>query len=558
MSMDIAKPHNEQRLLWAGFFSIFAAGVGFSVRGGILVYWSADFGFTMSDLGGITGGGLAGFGVIIIAGSLIADLVGYGRLMALAFVMHVLSAILQLFAGEIHALTHETFGSTITFWTLYVAMFMFAIGNGLCEVVVNPMVAALFPRNKTHYLNILHAGWPGGLIAGGLVAYIMNGGNIGPWTPFPDKVNWMIQMSMFLIPTFIYGGLMLGQSFPTSEASQAGTSYAEMLVQFASPVLLLLLFIHALVGYVELGTDSWIAKITGSIMADPKNGLLLFVYTSGLMFALRFFAGPIEHAVTPLGLLCISGVFGAAGLLLLGNADSVIFCTLAATVYAIGKTFLWPTMLAVASERFPKGGAIVIGAMGGVGMLSAGFLGGPGIGFKQDYYASKQLKETKPEIYNDFAAKDENSFLGLVHVRGLDGTKVSKVTKEHEDLKKAVADAKEAKDQVKLAKAEADFAAWKTSKDGKADEAIEEASLYGGRMALMLTAAVPATMAVLYLLLIVYFQLQGGYKRVELAPETPPDDRLPGASKAPPGDHPYGITDKPPLPAGERETGFKE
>src|SRR5437879_13847041 len=103
MSTDISTPHNEQRLLWAGFFSIFAAGVGFSVRGGILIYWSGDFGFTMSDLGGITGGGLLGFGIIIIIGSLFADLIGYGKLMALAFLMHVLSAILQLFAVQIHS-----------------------------------------------------------------------------------------------------------------------------------------------------------------------------------------------------------------------------------------------------------------------------------------------------------------------------------------------------------------------------------------------------------------------------------------------------------------------
>src|SRR6267154_1884550 len=105
--MTEATAPNAKRLLWAGFFSIFAAGVGFSVRGGILIYRANDFGFTMADLGGITGGGLAGFGIIIILGSLIADNVGYGKLMALAFAMHVLSAILQLFAGQIHALTHE-------------------------------------------------------------------------------------------------------------------------------------------------------------------------------------------------------------------------------------------------------------------------------------------------------------------------------------------------------------------------------------------------------------------------------------------------------------------
>jgi len=543
MSMDIARPHNEKRLLWAGFFSIFAAGVGFSVRGGILAYWAKDFEFTMSDLGGITGGGLAGFGIIIILGSLIADKIGYGKLMALAFIMHILSAGLQLFAGEIYS----QFGQNATYWTLYIAMFMFAIGNGVCEVVVNPMVAALFPKEKTHYLNILHAGWPGGLIAGGLTSYLMNGGGFAGWVPFPDKVDWMIQMSMFLLPTLLYGVLMLGQSFPTSEASQAGTSYGEMLIQFVSPILLLLLFIHALVGYVELGTDSWISKITGSIMQDPKSGLLLFVYTSGLMFILRFFAGPIEHAVSPLGLLFISAIFGATGLLLLGNATGVIFCVVAATVYALGKTFLWPTMLAVAAERFPKGGAIVIGAMGGVGMLSAGFLGGPGIGFKQDYYAAEKLKEKNPEVHKAFAAKEDNSFYGLVHVRGLNGKKVADVVGKHEELENAVNAAKESKDQQQIATAEANLAAWKNSDDGKADQVIEEASLYGGRMALMLTAAVPATMAVLYLFLIVYFKLTGGYKRVELETDSTTE---PGGMVA--SGHEHGITEKP------RSTGFRE
>src|SRR5581483_12503028 len=98
------------------------------------------------------------------------------------------------------------------------------------------------------------------------------------------QVSWVVQMSLFLIPVLIYGLMMAGQHFPRSEASQSGVSFGEMLLEFASPILLLLLFIHALVGYVELGTDSWISKITGSIMASRGYGLLLFIYTSGLMF----------------------------------------------------------------------------------------------------------------------------------------------------------------------------------------------------------------------------------------------------------------------------------
>jgi MFS family permease len=425
--MDIRRSTNAYRLLWAGFFAIFAAGVGFAVRARVLGYWAADYGFTMAELGLITGGGLTGFGLIILLGSFIADHVGYGKLMIFALIMHLLSAVLQMCTQPIYQAVNDMglswlSGRDAVYYCLYVAMFLFAIGNGTCEVVVNPVVATLFPEKKTHYLNILHAGWPGGLIAGGVVAYFMNGGGIGDFVLFPDKVHWLIQMSMFLVPVAIYGFMVLGQDFPKSEAGQAGVGYGTMLLQVASPVFLLLLLLHAMVGYVELGTDSWISLITGKIMEDPNKGLLLFIYTSGLMFTLRFFGGPIEHRMSPLGLLCLSAVLGCIGLTLLSAAEGILICVIAATVYALGKTFLWPTMLAVASERFPKGGAITIGMVGGVGALSAGLLGGPGIGFKQDYYATQELLQKNSSTYDRYKTAEPNTFL-IFHVQGIDGGK---------------------------------------------------------------------------------------------------------------------------------------
>ncbi len=351
-SVQVDNDVNKKRLLWASFFSIFAAGVGFAVRGGILGDWATLYGFTNTELGQITGGGLTGFGIIIILFSFVADKVGYGKLMIIAFLCHLLSAVLTLSAGIIYASS----GKGACFQALYWGMFLFAIGNGTCEAVVNPLVATLFPKEKTHYLNILHAGWPGGLIFGGLASVVLTG-----------NVKWEIQMSLFLVPTVLYGVMMLGQKFPQSESGKAGASFGTMIAEFAAPVLLFLIFIHAMLGYVELGTDSWIGKITGSIMADKQKGLMLFVYTSSLMFALRFFAGPIVHRISPLGLLFASGILGFLGLSLLGRADGVAMCVVAATVYACGKTFLWPTMLGVASEQFPRGGAITLGMMGGVG-----------------------------------------------------------------------------------------------------------------------------------------------------------------------------------------------
>ncbi len=559
-SDDVAAP-NAYRLLWAGFMAIMASGVGFSIRAGILGQWAEQYGFTQTELGAITGGGLTGFGIIILLSALIADKIGYGTLMVSAFVMHLASAGLTLTAGAAFA----SGGKPAAFQCLFWGMFLFAVGNGIAEAVVNPLVATLFPKSRTHYLNILHAGWPAGLVVGGLLSAIFTGESLFGVKLMAKPLAWQYQISCFLVPVAIYGLMLLGQSFPKSEASRQGVSYKNMLREIglfggavicillglffrsdlglAAPVaiglaaalwllfsfatgfhvgpilLAVLLVTHALVGYVELGTDSWIGKITGQIMASPQNGLLLFVYTSSLMFILRFFAGPIVEKTSPLGLLFASGILGALGLTLLSNATSVLFCVLAATVYALGKTFLWPTMLAVVSEQFPKGGAITIGAIGGVGMLSAGLLGGPGIGFQQDKFASEDLMKANPAVFERYKAPDENEFLVFKTV-GLDGAKVGALADGGKEAVRALdvlkadpkASPKAIEDQQKL------VTWWEGAKGTAAEDQklVTAATLVGSRTALQLTAAVPATMAVIYLLLILYFKTKGGYRAVEL------------------------------------------
>jgi MFS family permease len=541
---------NAQRLLWAGFMAILAAGVGFSIRAGILGQWAEQYGFTQTELGAITGGGLTGFGIIILLSSLIADRIGFGPLMFAAFVMHLISAGLTLATGAAFAAG----GKPLAFQCLFWGMFLFAIGNGIAEAVVNPLVATLFPKNKTHYLNILHAGWPGGLILGGLASYFMTGG------ADTKPVAWQVQISLFLIPVALYGLMMLGQRFPKSEASSSGVSYKDMLgelgligaavicgllalffksdlglspivaagiatallavfgaatgFRFGHVLLAFLLLIHALVGYVELGTDSWISKITGTIMANPANGLLLFVYTSGLMFVLRFFAGPIVEKISPLGLLAVSAVFGAAGLTLLGNAQGAIMCVIAATVYGIGKTFLWPTMLAVVSEQFPKGGAITIGAAGGVGMLSAGLLGGPGIGFLQDQNASANLAQANTAVYERYKAPKENEFLWMKTV-GLDGAKVGVLEDGGKEAERALELMRQEQAKPEAIAAQQTLVDWWKNAQGSAaadKPLVEAAGLFGGRRALTLTALVPAAMFVCYSLLLGWFRMRGGYQ----------------------------------------------
>jgi MFS family permease len=536
---------NEKRLLWAGFMAILAAGVGFAVRGGIFGNWAAEFGFTGAELGAIGGGGFTGFCFGIVVGGMLADKFGYGKLVILAFALHVLSAVVTFMAtgapagsSEATMAAAKATGYNFLFW----GMFIFAYANGTLEAVANPLVATLFPTKRTHYLNILHASWPAGLVLGGMVGWFFG----GSW-------HWKLQLGMYLVPTVIYGIMFLGQKMPKSEASEKGLSLGEMfrdvgivgglvacfllalffggviggvignpdtgayigygiggallvavgvMTKFAKgSILLFVLFIaHALVGAVELGTDGWIQNITGNILT-PQQGNILFIWTSLIMFSLRFCANFIEHklGLSPVGILVVSAVLACVGLLLSSGMTSFGFAILALGVYALGKTFFWPTMLAVASDRFPKTGAIAISMMGGIGMMSAGLIGSPGLGYAKDRFASDELQRTNPAAYESVKAKDGKAFLFFNKATGFDGTKFDEVNGR---LKKA---------REGAATTEAAYAKLSTS-----DRAIIEAGIVGDRKTLKADAFIPAIMAAIYILIFLYFKAIGGYKAIKI------------------------------------------
>jgi fucose permease len=498
---------NRSKLLLASCLTIATAGVGFSVRAGLLRIWGDQFGFTQSELGTITGGGIVGIGLLLLFASQFTDRIGYKAMLSIGFWLHLLSVPLTLAATWVY----EVAGKGATFQCLYWGMFLFSVGTGFTETAVNPLVADLYRERKTHYLNVLHAGWPAGLIVGGLAGKALIG-----------NVRWEIPIVLYALPTLWYGFITFSNAFPKSDAAKAGISYGQMLKEFASPILLLLLLLQACVGYVELGTDSWISNITDSVLKG--QGLYLLVYASSIMFVLRFFAGPIVERINPLGLLCASTVLGTTGLFMISKLETTGLLWLAVTVYALGKTFLWPTMLGVVGERFPRGGAVIMGAAGAAACLSAGFLGGPGIGYQQDAAAAAQLQTSAPESYARYTAPDENRFLFLPSVRGLDGQKVGvlldsppaqtlssdfRIATARGEVPAALAGLKQWWDQTGAAHAKTD------------QPSVARARIHGGQVALAQTALVPAAMFLGYLFLVVYFRRRGGYQTLRIDAHAP-------------------------------------
>jgi MFS family permease len=497
------------RLFLASFLAMIAIGMGFSARGAILGTWGAEFGFTRAELGVITGFGLTGFAMTVMFFSVLVEQRGYRFMLAVTFGFHLLSGVITLLAAPVFG----SFGKDAAFWCLSIGTTIFSIGNGAAEAAVNPLIAALYPTERTHRLNMLHAGFPGGLVLGALVGVVLAGS------------RWEVILLMYLVPTVLYGLLFLGQPLPDSPSKVFGTGVKSLAGAFSSPLMLALLLLMAMIGFVELGTDSWISNITGNLLADPKKGLYLFIWTSTLMFALRFVAGPIVHRISPLGLLFVASCFGAVGLVLLSQAGesfalggAVLAATMAATIYAFGKTFYWGTMLGVTAEQFPRGGALVIGAIGCVGNLSAGVLGGPAIGFMQDHYASRDLRESSPAAYDRYKSDRENSFL-FFRGRGLDSSRVAVLEDDGRQLDRDLAVLEKAgrKDE----NLERLRAWWGSARPeaGRDRGPVTRATIQGGRLALRYTAIVPVAMAVGFLMLIAYFRSAGGYRPAQTDPE---------------------------------------
>ncbi|HEU0008767.1 MAG TPA: MFS transporter [Verrucomicrobiae bacterium] len=549
---NVAIAPNAKRLLWAGFMAILAAGIGFAIRGAILNTWSAKFGFTGLEVGLINGAGFTGFCFGIIIGGLIADKIGYGKLVIVAFVLHLLSALVTFAVAD--GMTTKT-----AFVYLWSGTFLFALANGTLEAVANPLVATLFPQNRTHFLNILHASWPAGLVLGGAAAGFL--GQTLKW-------GWKAQLALFLLPTAIYGLMFLGQHFPKSEASQKGLKLGDMLndvgvigaavvgffvglfvkdglgplmngltgseffatnawtyIALAVGVvvwgglshlshwamgawLLFALFItHALVGAVELGTDGWIQSISGNILT-PLQGNILFVFTSAIMFSLRFCADFIEKRIglSPVGILLTCAILACLGLNLASGIAAFGGAMGALAVYAVGKTFFWPTMLAVTSDRFPRTGAVAISIMGGLGMMSAGLVGSPGLGYAKDRFASAELEAANPAIYAQYKVAEPKGWLFFGKVNAIDGKKLGeaqgKLQKTREELAKGgVTDPKAALDKLT-----------------PEERTVHESSIKGDRRTLVADSFIPATMAVFYLVILVYFKSIGGYKTVHIVP----------------------------------------
>jgi MFS family permease len=352
-----APAYNANRLFLASCIALVTTAMSFSIRGNILDALSAQFQMNKEQTGMVGGAWTWGFALSILFGGPIVDALGMRRFLFLACACHIVGVAMTIFAPSVPVLLAAT---VIT-----------GMGNGIVEAVINPLCATVYSDNKTHKLNVLHAWWPGGLIVGGLLALALD--QVG--------AGWQIKFGTILVAAVAYGVLIIGQEFPNTERVASGVSNAEMWREAARPMFLLWILCMVFTAATELAPDTWVSSVLEKNVGI--SGTWLLVYTAGLMFVLRFYAGPLVHKFSPLGVLLFSAILSGIGLYGLSfvqateggsNAGAIALAFVPATIFGIGKTYFWPTMLGVTSERFPKGGSLLMGLMGGAGVISVGYV----------------------------------------------------------------------------------------------------------------------------------------------------------------------------------------
>ncbi|MFT7404714.1 MFS transporter [Zhongshania sp.] len=353
---------DRRRLYLIGNLSIFMIGLGFAVRANIAGYLQTEI-FNFIDLansaamvGEALGATFTGFALTLLFGSALVDLIGMKRMLLLSALGYVAGAL------GLMAAAYDPQGDSVHAIVL-ISLLLTGLGWGAVEAASNPMVAALYPEEKTHRLNILHSWWPAGIVVGGLLGVMISA------TGLP----WELNMAVLMLPSLVLVWMVSGAEFPVTERVANGVSYREMFGELLRrPMFWVFWGCMFLTSAAELAPGQWVNIALSNIVG--MQGILLLVYVSALMFVMRHFAGPIAKRISAVGLMFVSCLFAGLGLYLLSLATSPVLAFAAATVWGVGVCYLWPTMLAISSERFPRGGAMAMGLMGFAGGMSIQFV----------------------------------------------------------------------------------------------------------------------------------------------------------------------------------------
>ncbi|NQY97524.1 MAG: MFS transporter [Henriciella sp.] len=385
---------NRNRLFWLSCLSLIVTAMTFAIRAGILTQLSDEFALSDTELGWVNSMAFLGFPLAMVVFGFLYNKLGPRLIMILAFAGHLLGLVLTITAGG--------------FLGLLISTFFIGFANGSVEAACNPLVADLYKDDKTKWLNRFHVWFPGGIVIGAVVSYFMTNAGIG----------WQSQIAVMLIPTAIYGYMVFTTRFPDIPAIEKivdldarglflmaaifgllvligtpndivaglpgtfilplllvlGLTFLLMLFRAGrardAVLLLVLMGLMSVTATSELGTQQWVDRILGAQLGGvPGQAMIVLGMVTGIMAIGRYFAGPLIHALNPVGVLLMSAVLTTLGLFMMTSASGAMVYV-SAIVFAVGVCYFWPTMIGVTAQYIPRSGALGMSLVGAAGMFA--------------------------------------------------------------------------------------------------------------------------------------------------------------------------------------------
>ncbi|MEN8790393.1 MAG: MFS transporter [Flavobacteriaceae bacterium] len=334
----------KNRLFVASCMALLVTAMTFAIRARLETVFGPDgVGLTLEQIGYAFGPAFWGFTLAMIIGGPLVDTLGIKKITWIAFITHAIGITWTLMATDLSS--------------LFMATTFVGIGNGMVEAALNPMIASMYSDNKTKMLNRFHIWFPGGIVIGSIVGWLVMD---------VMGLSWQIMVGVLYVPLIAYALMFFGQQFPLTERVKMGVSGGKMVKSLGKPLFLFMVVCMLLTAATELGTTQRIESLLKESVAAP---LLVLAFINGIMATGRAFAGKVVHKLQPAGMLLFSAIFAFIGLWLL-TLTSGTMTFAAAAVFAVGVTFFWPTMLSFVAEYLPETGALGLSIMGGAGMLS--------------------------------------------------------------------------------------------------------------------------------------------------------------------------------------------
>src|SRR6188768_698495 len=139
--------YNASRLFIGSCLALLVTSLTFALRAKIEGVFGTEYGLSGQDIGWAFAPAFWGFTVATFLGGLIIDAVKTKSILWMAFITHLIGITLLLMAKD----------KTM----LFVSNIFIGFANGSVEAACNPLIATIYPNNKTKMLNRFHVWFPG-------------------------------------------------------------------------------------------------------------------------------------------------------------------------------------------------------------------------------------------------------------------------------------------------------------------------------------------------------------------------------------------------------------